>query len=1123
MIAQSAPSSARLQYNGGMLHEGTMAPRLASITILAAFALTVWPGETPGAGPVPVDSTLFDTLKQLEEERAHAAVDSIAAAAIHAHAFPARADSVKLGDLVAARVRARFASGMFTDSTTFALGLQAIEVKERAAGPEALTTAESIHDFGTIMYRRGRFDEAVAHLERAHGILAAIVPLDELRLSNVEYTLGSVLKRAGEYDRAETHILAALEKRRRLADGFEPKVALSLNQLANLYSVRGEPTRSIRAYRDAIAILEGHEDEYAHWYGAFMANLASELRIVGRFDEARRTYAIVNQVLARAFGPDDPRLASSLEGQGILLMKFAEYGEARRLLNRALAITEKSEGADSYQASTIHDNLAIIASDLGDHEQAIAIGSRSLAIKRAVYGESHEQIAISLNNLGVDHFRMGDYESAKEYAAAALAMRGEILGGDHPLYASTLINQGNVFSHSGDTERAMVSYRQAAEIYRKAYGERHPKYAESLQSVAHEYYARGEYGDAIPILRDAIVILRSAFGASHPLVARARGLLAEALLQAGDTDGAFREALQSENETRDVLRSCYRSLPEPEALRYAQRQANGLGTAMALWAGDVPASGTVAELWDAVVRSRGLLFDEMSARKRFLAEADDPEVARLFRELEKATRRVANLVVHGPEGLSPEQYGEYIADAQADREEWERKCEEASRYFRAERAQARIGYADAVRNLGEREALVGVRRYEHGDPGNERGSSYYMAFLKRGDSESAVAIPLGSAAEIDFLASLWRAEIDRGFEGDADLARRAGEKLRAAVWDPVAYHLDGIESVWLVPDGAFHTIQLEALPAPGGGYLIEESREINLLSTERDLAPRNVYRKAGRGVLVVGAPDFDRARAARAAAGRDTASRDEFGRARTLPARAAMCLEFRALTFPRLPASALEATDVAGAWKRWSGREPVRSLTGATADESRFKTESAGKRHIHVATHAFFLGEECGVKPAVGSGPGADFGAGATGISPLLLSGLAFAGSNTRDELDLEGEDGILTAEEIASLNLRGVEAAVLSGCETGGGVVRLGEGVFGLRRAFQLAGVRTLVMSLWRIEDDWARRWMKEYYEAGWGRGLGASASVREASRSILAARREAGLSDHPFFWAGFVAVGAK
>lgn len=1094
------------------------------ISLIVAFFSALLPGQEAEGDPVGIDSSFFQTLKKLELERAFDRADSLTEATIATHTFSTREDSVQLGDLLAARVRARFGQGLFTDSTTFALGLQAIEVKARAVGSNAATTAQSMKDFGTIMYRRGRFDESVAHLERAHGILAALQPLDELAVSNVEYTLGSVLKRAGDYERAEIYIMSALEKRKRLADGFEPKVALSLNQLANLYSVRGEPILAIPAYREAIATLEGNEEEYAHWYGPFMANLASELRIVGRYDEARRTYAIVNRVLAGIYGPDDSRLTVSLEGQAILLMRFAEYGEARRLLNRALRITEENEGPGSFQAVSIRDNLAMIASDLGDHDQAIEIGLGSLEIKRAIYGDSHEQIAISFNNLGVDHFRKGDYATAAEYAASALAMRAEILGTDHPFYGSALLNQGNIFSRSGDSKRAMESYREAAEVYRVAYGDRHPKHAESLRSMAHEHYARGEYDEAIVILREAIVILRSAFGSSHPLVAHARYLLAESLLQAGDDDGAFREALQSENETRDILRSCYQSLPEPEALRYSQSQANGLGTAMALWSEGSPGSGTVADLWDAVIRSRGLLFDEMSARKRFLAEADDPAVEQLFQELESATRRVANLVVHGPAGLSPEQYSEFIADAQNEREDWERKCEEASRYFRADRARARIGYTDVARNVPPGEALVGVRRYEHGEVGNERGSSYYMAFLKRGDSESAVSIPLGAAAEVDFLASLWRAEIDRGFDGDADLARRAGEKLRAAIWDPIAYHLDGIDVVWLVPDGAFHTIQLDALPAPGGGYLIEGTRKIHLLSTERDLAPRNVDRKTGSGVLVVGAPDFDRNHMARPATERDTARRSEYDAPRTFPVRAAVCQEFRALTFAELPASALEASDVAGAWKRWSGKESARSLTGSAADESRFKTEAAGKRHIHVATHAFFLGEECGADARGGASPAMHRGAAGTGVlSPLLLSGLAFAGSNTREELDLEGEDGILTAEEIASLNLRSVEAAVLSGCETGGGVVRLGEGVFGLRRAFQLAGVKTLVMSLWRIEDEWARRWMQEYYDANWRRGLGASASVRAASRAILAARRDAGLSDHPFFWGGFVAVGEK
>jgi CHAT domain-containing protein len=139
--------------------------------------------------------------------------------------------------------------------------------------------------------------------------------------------------------------------------------------------------------------------------------------------------------------------------------------------------------------------------------------------------------------------------------------------------------------------------------------------------------------------------------------------------------------------------------------------------------------------------------------------------------------------------------------------------------------------------------------------------------------------------------------------------------------------------------------------------------------------------------------------------------------------------------------------------------------------------------------------------------------------NPLTLSGLAFANANRR--MPGTDDDGILTAEEIASLDLSGTEWAVLSACDTGLGQIRSGEGVLGLRRAFQIAGARTVIMSLWSVDDQATRRWMQALYDARLSRNLDTAASVRAASISILAQRRAARLSTHPFYWAAFVAAG--
>ena len=97
----------------------------------------------------------------------------------------------------------------------------------------------------------------------------------------------------------------------------------------------------------------------------------------------------------------------------------------------------------------------------------------------------------------------------------------------------------------------------------------------------------------------------------------------------------------------------------------------------------------------------------------------------------------------------------------------------------------------------------------------------------------------------------------------------------------------------------------------------------------------------------------------------------------------------------------------------------------------------------------------------------------------------------------------------------------MLSACDTGVGEVKAGEGVLGLRRAFQVAGARTLIMSLWAVEDESARAWMRALYEARLSKRLDTAEAVREASLSVLRERREQGLSTHPVYWAGFVAAG--
>jgi CHAT domain-containing protein len=226
------------------------------------------------------------------------------------------------------------------------------------------------------------------------------------------------------------------------------------------------------------------------------------------------------------------------------------------------------------------------------------------------------------------------------------------------------------------------------------------------------------------------------------------------------------------------------------------------------------------------------------------------------------------------------------------------------------------------------------------------------------------------------------------------------------------------------------------------------------------------------------------------------------------------------MRFGPLPDSAREAQAITTLWERTNGK-PVQHLNGREATEAAFKQEAPGKRVLHLATHGFFLDDRCASALEKQAGPGAPGAPSVTGENPLLLSGLVLAGANNRGTAGALEEDGILTAEEIAALDLSGVEWAVLSACDTGLGKFKAGEGVFGLRRAFQVAGVRTVVMSLWPVQDQATRTWMTALYDGRFAKRLDTATAAHQASTKVLTERRGRKQSTHPFYWAGFVAAG--
>jgi CHAT domain-containing protein len=378
-------------------------------------------------------------------------------------------------------------------------------------------------------------------------------------------------------------------------------------------------------------------------------------------------------------------------------------------------------------------------------------------------------------------------------------------------------------------------------------------------------------------------------------------------------------------------------------------------------------------------------------------------------------------------------------------------------------------------------------------------------------------VPLGDAVTIDELVAGVRAQVRRelgaggvGAQRNERLYRDAGAALRRRIWDPLESHLGAGVRTLIVPEGPLGLINFSALPVSTSQYLVDR-RVIHTMTAERDLvASSRPVTSATNGILAVGNPAFDAGQMfASLAPDREPVAAAPAARASQHRGPQQACAAFGDVRFNPLPASLRETQDLARLWSTLAERGRVASLNGPDATETAVKSQAPGHRVVHLATHGFFLNESC------------DRPAAPVGDPTLLFGGLAFAGANRRAAVSGDEDDGILTSEEVAALDLSGAEWAVLSGCDTGLGVAHTGEGVLGFRRAFQIAGARTTIMSLWPVDDGATRTWMSDLYAAHYRDGRSTADAVRQATRNALTTRRSRNVSTHPFYWAGFVATG--
>jgi CHAT domain-containing protein len=391
----------------------------------------------------------------------------------------------------------------------------------------------------------------------------------------------------------------------------------------------------------------------------------------------------------------------------------------------------------------------------------------------------------------------------------------------------------------------------------------------------------------------------------------------------------------------------------------------------------------------------------------------------------------------------------------------------------------------------------------------------YLAFVTT-DKEPLQIFDLGEAAPLNRMIEEFRFAVtgdpterekrglfyDQSPETDQLPDVAVGQQLRSALFNPLMPAIGDNHRLFLAPDGNLSRLPFEILPLNEDRRLIDDY-QISYLNVGRELL-RMGTRPDGQSTppIVVADPDFDLTVTPNSNAQNVTEE------AQLLPSRQSKDLRGLGLHFGRLPGTRTEGQQIAE-------KLGVSPFMAEAALEASLKN-LASPKIVHIATHGFFLPDQ--ERDKSGPDDGNQWGRLSHGFeNPLLRSGLALAGINTwitHGDMLPTAEDGVLTAEDVVSLDLRNTELVVLSACETGLGEVQVGEGVFGLRRAFILAGAKTLVMSLWKVPDQQTQDLMIDFYH----RILAGEPRAEALRQAQLAMKQK---YPEPLYWGAFICQG--
>jgi CHAT domain-containing protein/Tfp pilus assembly protein PilF len=904
--------------------------------------------------------------------------------------------------------------------------------------------------------------------------------------------------------------------------GNREGIASSYNNISNVYNYMGELHKSLDALNIALENYEalGDKDGMSAVYNN-MGHITGDLNDSdGQLAYYRKSLKIKKDL------KDKNGMATSISSIGNTYLSRGEYDKA--LTNFEKAVVLEKEQNNQRALSHSYTNMGIVYKNIGDYDKALdsyqlaleiyeqtgdkngmaqcisnqgsiyqILGDHQKALK--FFNQSYEMnvemglkkgVARNLNNMGISYSEMGEYDKALKNYEEALDIKEQL--GIKKEIANTYNSIGVVLNKQQKFEEAIGYFKLASQFFESISNKKggciaYINHAVALKNQADSAMSKGNNLLASGYLDQSLEYGEKALNRASAIGANKESSDASMVLYYSHlTKGNIKEAAKQIRSVLDVrkkeLEIAYSILSEKEKELYLKTMEDDF------WA--FTSFTSVAhqelpqlkgELYDNVIQNKGMLLKSSTAMRRSILNSGDSLLITEFNNWISLKKRIVKKYSDG----------ESIDSLEHLSNELEKDLLAKSTEFSSIQKIQKLSWKTIRNELKEGEAAIEFTRYMHPESvwnQNQKEFVYAALIIQKGDKYPEF-VPLFKEKDLEKILGDFPGNNLNYIEGIYGTQSESRTELYNLIWKPLEPQLANVQSVFISPDGLLHKISFSALASEQNVFLCD-NYHIEIQSSTAMATNTSSYQlEEGTVISLFGGIDYNT---------------EESGRE----------------IWNYLEGTKSEIERIAKLLEK--GDHEIKFLSENDATEEEFKKVASESNLLHIATHGFFFAEVDPNAEVVESEQGDLSFRGGNSIAarsfvnsrnPLMRSGLVFAGANdvwTKKEVSKEAEDGVLTAQEVANIDMQNTDLVVLSACETGLGDIKGSEGVYGLQRSFKMAGVKHLIMSLWQVPDKETSEFMGTFYKY-----LSRSNDIQLAFNKT---QKEMRKKYDPYYWAAFV-----